>query len=219
LILVALLGATVACNPVVEGRPTVDSAASEQLTVTHVVDGDTVDLSDGRRVRVLGIDTPEMDPVECWGPEATEFARSTLLDKPVTVTGDPTQDAVDQYGRTLAYLTFDGGSDYSTETAGAGMARARTYGDRPVQRAPQIEAAEQRARAAGLGLWGAGCEQQAATTPAIVAAQPSAQTPRARVMTTRPAPTPTRTRRATPTRTPAPRARTLAVDGRLAHPD
>jgi micrococcal nuclease len=208
-VFVALLGAAVACGPVTEARLAGDLAASQQLTVTKVVDGDTVDLSDGRRVRLLGIDTPETvdpeKPVECWGPEATEFARNMLLNRPVTATGDPTQDAVDRYGRTLAYLALDDGRDYSTIAAGAGMARAYTY-DRPVQRAPQIEAAEQQARAAGLGLWGAGCVVPtitAAAPPVVVAAQ--AETPRVRATT----PKPTPTKRATPV--PQPLAQVPAV--------
>lgn len=194
--MVAVLGATTACDPG-EVRSAVDLAASQRLTVTNVVDGDTVDLSDGQRVRLLGIDTPETvepgKPVECWGPEATAFARSMLLNKPVTATGDPTQDAVDRYGRTLAYLTLDDGRDYSTIAAGAGMARAYTY-IRPVQRAPQIEAAEQQARAAGLGLWGAGCVPPTTTsaTPAPVVVPAQAETPRARTTT------PTPTKRAAP---------------------
>jgi len=210
LVFVALLGATAACDPG-EVRSAVDLTASDRLTVTHVVDGDTVDLSDERRVRLLGINTPEVDPVECFGPQATDFARTTLQGKPVTATGDPTQDATDQYGRTLAYLTLDDGRDYSTEAAGAGMARARTYGDRPVQRAPQIEAAEQRARAAGLGLWGAGCVQETATaTPAPVVV--AAEAPRTRTAT----PKPTPTRRATPA--PQPLAQAPAVKPTTAKP-
>src|SRR5262245_54698891 len=55
--------------------------------VLRVVDGDTIDIRDdirGRlRIRLLGIDTPETKKpgfgVACWGPEATEFARSTML--------------------------------------------------------------------------------------------------------------------------------------------
>ena len=57
-------------------------------TVLKVVDGDTVDIVDdvrGRlRIRLLGIDTPETKKpgytVGCWGPEATEFVKSTLLE-------------------------------------------------------------------------------------------------------------------------------------------
>jgi hypothetical protein len=68
-------------------------------TVSRVVDGDTVHVTDGRgsriKVRVLGIDTPETvdrrKPVQCWGPEATRFATTTLLHKKVTLVTDPTR--------------------------------------------------------------------------------------------------------------------------------
>jgi micrococcal nuclease len=214
LLVVAALAATTACDP---AGAAVGLTASQGLSVDRVVDGDTVDLSDGRRVRVLGIDTPESvdpdKPVECWGPEATQFARTTLLGQKVAVVGDPTQDAVDGYGRTLAYLTLPGGQDYSTVAAGAGVARARTYGGTPVRKAPQIEAAEADARAAGRGLWGAGCPDPLADTstqpaqptttasapepvPVVAAAAaPAVDAPRARVATT--------TTKATPTKRPA----------------
>src|ERR1700742_2736407 len=69
-------------------------------TVLRVVDGDTIDIRDdvrGRlRVRLLGIDTPETKKpgytVGCWGPEATEFAKSTMLGQRVSLVPDPTQD-------------------------------------------------------------------------------------------------------------------------------
>jgi endonuclease YncB( thermonuclease family) len=47
----------------------------------ELIDGDALDLSDGRRVRVLGIDTPAKG--ECGFEEAREFARATLLDEEV----------------------------------------------------------------------------------------------------------------------------------------
>ena len=59
------------------------------LTVISIVDGDTVDLSDGRRVRLLGIDTPEQG--ECGFEQVSEFGRSTLLHRPVTVATNPTR--------------------------------------------------------------------------------------------------------------------------------
>jgi micrococcal nuclease len=66
-------------------------------TVLKVVDGDTIDIRDdvrGRlRVRVLGIDTPETKrpgyTVGCWGPQATDFAESTLLGQRVALVTDP----------------------------------------------------------------------------------------------------------------------------------
>lgn len=133
--------------------------------VLKVVDGDTIDIRDdvrGRlRVRVLGIDTPETvkpnTPVECWGPEATEFAASTLVGQRVSLEGDPTQDRTDRYGRTLAYVVRADGWDYSVEAARAGAARSYIYGGVPVSRYDAIAAAESEAREALRGLWGPPC--------------------------------------------------------------
>lgn len=70
------------------------AAAPTDVTgsVTYIADGDTVHVTDPLgskiKVRVLGIDTPETRnpqlPVQCWGPEATQFATATLLNKQVT---------------------------------------------------------------------------------------------------------------------------------------
>lgn len=133
--------------------------------VLKVVDGDTIDIRDdvrGRlRVRVLGIDTPETKKpgftVGCWGPEATEFARSTMLGQRVALTPDPTQDRTDRYGRTLAYLVKADGWDYSVEAARAGAAQSYVYGGDPVARYGAIEAAQSEARTAQRGLWGPPC--------------------------------------------------------------
>jgi micrococcal nuclease len=78
-------------SPTARAQP-VDTAAS----VLKVVDGDTIDIRDdvrGRlRVRVLGIDTPEAKKpgysVACWGPEATEFAKTTMLAQRVALVTD-----------------------------------------------------------------------------------------------------------------------------------
>ena len=88
-----------------------DPAAATTAVVLKVVDGDTIDIRDdvrGRlRVRVLGIDTPETKKpgytVGCWGPEATDFAESTLLGQRVALVTDPTQDVHDRYGRTYLH--------------------------------------------------------------------------------------------------------------------
>jgi micrococcal nuclease len=133
--------------------------------VLRVVDGDTIDIRDdirGRlRVRVLGIDTPETKKpgyeVGCWGPEATEFARSTMVGQRVAFVTDPTQDRTDRYGRTLAYLVKPDGWDYSVEAARAGTAKSYVYGGVPVSRYGAIEAAQAEAQAAQRGLWGPPC--------------------------------------------------------------
>jgi micrococcal nuclease len=145
------------------------TATAEPVTTTadvlRVVDGDTIDIRDdvrGRlRVRLLGIDTPETKKpgytVGCWGPEATQFAESTMTGQRVALEPDPTQDRTDRYGRTLAYLVRADGWDYSVEAARAGMAHSYVYAGNPVARQAAIAAAEQEARNAHRGLWGPPC--------------------------------------------------------------
>jgi endonuclease YncB( thermonuclease family) len=152
--------ATAAESATADPRPT-----DPDLTVTDIVDGDTVDLSDGRRVRVLGIDTPEKG--ECGFEEASEFARATLLNKEVDVASDPTQDAVDQYGRSLLYVSR-WGVDYSLVVIGAGWARHYTVEGNPVQKAKTLQHAEHMAKALKIGIWGDSCAALPSPAPAPV---------------------------------------------------
>ena len=88
-----------------------DPAAERSGPVVRVIDGDTIKVElDGRlqTVRLVGIDTPEsgrpQTPVECGSKQAGTALRRLLLNRDVTVLRDPTQDAVDKYGRALAYV-------------------------------------------------------------------------------------------------------------------
>ena len=132
-------------------------------TVSRVVDGDTVHVTDGRgsriKVRVLGIDTRETvdprKPVQCWGPEATRFATTTLLNRKVTLVTDPTQATRDRHDRLLAYVYLPDGANYSVLAARAGAARSYVFNHTPVAQHATIVAAEAQARGARQGLWGA----------------------------------------------------------------
>jgi micrococcal nuclease len=165
-------GAVAVASLVAPVRATADVVATT-AEVLRVVDGDTIDIRDdirGRlRVRVLGIDTPETKKpgyeVACWGPEATEFAQSTMLGQRVALQPDPTQDRTDRYGRTLAYLVKADGWDYSVEAARAGTAKSYVYGGAPVSRYDVIEAAQAEAIAASRGLWGPPCYGDTASPP------------------------------------------------------
>lgn len=165
---VAVSGALVAASPTVNAEPVPTTAL-----VLRVVDGDTIDIRDdnrGRlRVRLLGIDTPETKKpqftVGCWGPEATEFANTTMLGQRVALVTDPTQDRTDRYGRTLAYLVRADGWDYSVEAARAGVAQSFVYDDNPVSQYDAIEAAQAEARSALRGLWGPPCNGDTESKP------------------------------------------------------
>lgn len=149
--------------------PTAATIPPPAPTVTKIVDGDTVELSDGRTVRLLGIDTPERGA--CGFDQATQFASTALLNKEVVATPDPTQDETDRYNRSLLYLEV-AGQDHSVAAAAAGWAKHYIYGT-PVQRAAAIQAAEAEARAAGLGIWGSLCVAPA--PPAAPAPRPEGQ--------------------------------------------
>lgn len=158
---------TFIASPTAATEPTATTAL-----VLKIVDGDTIDIRDdnrGRlRVRILGIDTPETQKpgftVGCWGPEATEFAKVTMLGQRVALVTDPTQDRTDRYGRTLAYLVRADGWDYSVEAARAGTAQSYVYAHHPVSRYDAIAAAETEARDARRGLWGAPCNGDTASS-------------------------------------------------------
>src|SRR6476661_6299665 len=89
-------------------RTTNADPVATTATVWKVVDGDTVHIVDdvrGRlRIRLLGIDTPETKKPACtvgwWGPEACEFAKSTLLGQRVAFVPDPSPGMYDRFGRT-----------------------------------------------------------------------------------------------------------------------
>lgn len=142
-------------------------------TVLRAVDGDTLDVRDdtrGRlRVRVLGIDSPEVHKpgwsVGCWGPEAAKFASDTLTGQRIALVADPSQDSHDRYGRTLAYVEMADGRDFSVTAAAAGMARSYVYDRNPVSRYPDIAAAETQARTARRGLWGPPCDGNTESAP------------------------------------------------------
>lgn len=149
-------GLVTACAPAASA-----ATPGVHVTVTRVVDGDTIYATDSRgstlKIRILGIDSPETldprKPVGCWGPEASAFAKATLSGQHVTLVPDPTQGAVDRYKRVLMYVRLADGRDYSVEAARAGMARSYVYNHKPVSEHAQIEAAEAEARAAHRGLW------------------------------------------------------------------
>jgi micrococcal nuclease len=156
-----------------EGRPTEDGGttepgrevakdgASQEATVARVVDGDTILLGDGRRVRLIGIDTPESvdprRPVECLGKEAAAHTASLLpAGTPVRLELDVEPE--DRYGRTLAYVhRRDDGLFVNVAIARDGFAQQLTVPPN-VRHADTIGKAVAEARAAGRGLWGEACE-------------------------------------------------------------
>jgi micrococcal nuclease len=125
----------------------------EEVTVRRVVDGDTIELADGRRVRYIGIDTPEMvgadgEP-ECYGPEAE--ARNRELVEGETVELGRGIENRDRFGRLLRYVFIDG-VFVNAQLVAEGYAYASGIG--PERRFRQVfTQLEQYSRLRKRGLW------------------------------------------------------------------
>jgi len=133
--------------------------------VTHVVDGDTVDvrLADGdeETVRYIGIDTPETvkpgTPVQCGGPRAHDVNERLVDGRTVILRFD--EEHRDVYGRLLAYVYVPGEGRggrplfVNAELARRGLARTLTIPPND-SFAPLFALLAARAGAAGRGLWG-----------------------------------------------------------------
>src|SRR5690625_197171 len=138
----------------------VSDVAAQQLTVSRVIDGDTFELSDGRRVRLIGIDAPESrrsaklnrdadraevdrDAVLALGIVATDYARMIAQDKAVELEFDQANAArehVDRYGRTVAYvwvLDGSGNKDYMVNRQMVAEGYANTYTAYPFMRSEE----------------------------------------------------------------------------------
>jgi micrococcal nuclease len=92
--------------------------------VARVIDGDTLEVEGGLRIRLVLVDAPELD--ETGGPEATEYLTSLCLGKRALVDEDDDQIGDDPYGRVLA-VTYCGGANANAAMISSG--RAQTYYD------------------------------------------------------------------------------------------
>jgi micrococcal nuclease len=92
--------------------PAAELLAEGEYAVERAVDGDTLLLENGVRVRLLGVDTPETvaegRPVERWGPEASAFTRDQLAAAGMKARLAFDRERVDDYGRSLAYVYLNG---------------------------------------------------------------------------------------------------------------
>ncbi len=153
-----LLLALVALTSVAAGRAESSAVAGGAFTyrgtVTHVVDGDTLDvrLTSGKteRIRLIGIDTPERGV--CYFSQATARARQLAMSKQVVLRGDSTQDTRDRYGRLLAYVWLPGGKDLGYQLVAGGFAKVYVYRD-PFQRLSAYRNAGAAAKSATAGQW------------------------------------------------------------------
>lgn len=125
--------------------------------VDHAADGDTIDLTNGQRVRLVQIDTPEeFFRPECYGLAAAAVTRRLLPPGTlVRLVPEPPADLVDRYGRLLRYvIRARDGLDVNLRLVAVGAAAPYFYDGVRGRYASQLERLARRARAHRLGLWG-----------------------------------------------------------------
>mmetsp|Transcript_18322 Transcript_18322/g.44972 ORF Transcript_18322/g.44972 Transcript_18322/m.44972 type:complete len:269 (+) Transcript_18322:174-980(+) len=130
---------------------------AEKVKVRNVYDGDTLTLVDERRVRFLGIDTPEVKEHQAFSQEAKAYTKGLCDKKDIWISFEPGQNKEDHYGRLLAFVWVQQGSGYLCVNEGivlAGLANAYTpNADSKLHNWDKFLALQDQARAAKRGLW------------------------------------------------------------------
>ncbi len=128
--------------------------AQQQAVVTRVVDGDTVWLADGRHVRLLGINAPELAhdgrPEEPLARKAREELGDLIAGRPIHLA--PGSQPHDHYGRLLARVFLADGREAGVELVRAGLAVAVAIPPNLAGMGAR-QAAEGEARRHHRGIW------------------------------------------------------------------
>ena len=151
---VAAIVALLALAPTVRATTT---PGGEVSRIARAVDGDTVNLTSGARVRLVQIDTPEVYySAECYGEQAAAVTKRLLPPGTlVRLYREPKTDAVDKYGRLLRYVfRVRDGLNVNVQLVRVGAAAPYFYDYRRGLYASLFARLALRARALHLGLWG-----------------------------------------------------------------
>ncbi len=123
----------------------------DHVLVTRVIDGDTIVVEDGRKIRYLLIDTPELKSQDCYAEEARVYNEQLVLNKTVALQTDVQE--LDKYGRTLAYV-YVGKKMVNRILIEEGYADFLEIPPDGAEYADSFRALRDTARANGVGMWG-----------------------------------------------------------------
>ena len=146
LALVAAAGGLVAC-----GGPEATCGPTSGV-VARAIDGDTIELTSGERIRYLLVDTPESvnGATDCFGQEAKTFNHDLVLGHQVTLRYDT--ECTDRFGRLLAYVSVDG-QEVNSLLVSRGYACVLYIPPNGTDRRSEFETLEAQAKAANRGMW------------------------------------------------------------------
>lgn len=143
------------------------SATPRLWPVVGITDGDTIRVRvDGRteRVRVIGIDTPELDGRQCFAREAASAMQSLAQSRSVALEADPTQADRDRYGRLLRHVVLPDGRLAAQVLIAGGYGREYTYAA-DYRHQSAFRSAQAQARGAARGIWSPECAARVAAAP------------------------------------------------------
>lgn len=134
-------------------KPSVTPVLRQNVNVVRVIDGDTIEIEGGQKVRYIGMDAPEtvdwQKAIGCFGEEASLENKKLVEGKEIEMEKDISE--TDKYGRLLRYVWQNGTMINETLVRG-GYARLETIPP-DVKYGQVFLAAENEARKKGLGLW------------------------------------------------------------------
>lgn len=153
----------------------IEAPKQDLIKVTRVIDGDTIEIEGGQKIRYIGIDTPETvhpnEPVGCYGKEASDKNTGLVLNKEVRLEKDVSE--TDKYGRLLRYVWIEDlmVNEYLVRE---GFAVSSSYPP-DIKYQERFVEAQRKAREKGKGLWSSYCDDwgEPTSTPVSVISKPT----------------------------------------------
>lgn len=131
----------------------------DNIKVVKITDGDTVVLENGYKIRLIGIDAPELshngNKAECYSNESTDKLSNLILNKYVKLEKDRTDE--DRYKRKLRYIYLDN-TLINEVMVKDGFAKSYPYPP-DVKYQDQIELAQKSAKSNSIGMWSNLCKR------------------------------------------------------------
>lgn len=146
-VLLVLSSAAPACAPP-------STCGPSSAVVDRAVDGDTLELADGQKVRMLLVDAPETTSGknDCFGQQAAQFTADRVTGKTVQLKYDEAG-CRDRFNRLLAYVTVDG-VELNKALAEQGLACTLYVAPAGMSRRDEFETYEAQAKTSRIGMWG-----------------------------------------------------------------
>lgn len=152
----SLAGALLLCALAAQAMECPADRIDEQVRVASIPDGDTLHLTDGRRVRLIGVNTPEVAhdgrPAEALADEAHALLQRLVREVDGHVGLRLGEEPRDRHGRLLAHVFLPGGESIEARLLAEGLA-TRIAIPPNLWGQTCLAQAEDAARAAGRGLW------------------------------------------------------------------